>query len=138
MSDQSDKPAVTKSDQQWQQELSPEEYYVTRHCGTEPPFSGQYYKFDGVGTYHCICCNAPLFHSSTKFESGTGWPSYWQPVSDNAVRRLEDRTHGMVRVEIRCANCDAHLGHQFSDGPAPTGQRYCINSVSLNFSEDPS
>lgn len=135
MADEKDKQRIEKTDAEWQTSLSTEEYYVTRHCGTEPPFSGKYYKFDGVGTYNCVCCDAPLFHSEHKFESGTGWPSYWQPVTDDAVRRLEDVSHGMKRIEVRCAKCDAHLGHQFSDGPQPTGERYCINSVSLGFTE---
>jgi len=126
---------ITKSDQEWQEQLSHEAYYVCRQNGTEPPFSGKYYKAKEKGVYKCICCHSPLFLSSTKFDSGTGWPSYYQAI-DNAVVTIEDVSHGMVRTEVRCATCDAHLGHLFPDGPEPTGMRYCINSVCLELEEE--
>lgn len=123
---------VTKTTQEWQEQLSPEEFHVCRQSGTEAPFSGKYYDNQEEGTYDCVCCGAPLFSSDTKFDSGTGWPSYFEGVEDS-IREIKDSTHGMVRVEVRCASCDSHLGHLFPDGPEPTGQRYCINSASLNF-----
>ncbi|MGF1643812.1 MAG: peptide-methionine (R)-S-oxide reductase MsrB [Thiotrichales bacterium] len=115
--------------------LSPEQYRITQECGTEPPFTGMYYRHKETGVYHCVCCEAPLFRSTEKYESGSGWPSYWAPVSPDAIRELSDHGHGMTRVEVRCARCDAHLGHVFPDGPRPTGLRYCINSAALGFSE---
>jgi len=123
---------IKKTEAEWKQQLSPEAYHVCRQHGTEAPFSGTYYDNKEEGTYSCICCNAPLFESETKFDSGTGWPSYYECVED-AIIEIEDNSHGMRRVEVRCANCDSHLGHLFPDGPNPTGLRYCINSVSLDF-----
>ena len=128
---------ITKTEEQWKEQLTPEQYYVARKAGTEPPFSGKYWKTKDKGTYNCVCCGAPLFSSDTKFESGTGWPSFFQPVDENAITEESDRTHGMVRTEARCAKCNAHLGHVFPDGPNPTGLRYCMNSASLDLkSED--
>ncbi|MDD5211522.1 MAG: peptide-methionine (R)-S-oxide reductase MsrB [Sulfuricurvum sp.] len=124
---------IIKSDTQWQQQLSPEAYYVARQHGTEPAFSGEYANYKGDGIYTCVCCGTPLFDSSAKFDSGTGWPSYHSPVSAEAITEKRDMTHGMIRVEVLCSACDAHLGHVFPDGPKPTGQRYCINSVCLDF-----
>ncbi|HEX6502100.1 MAG TPA: peptide-methionine (R)-S-oxide reductase MsrB [Terriglobales bacterium] len=126
---------ITKSDQQWQQELSPEQYHVTRQAGTEPAFTGKYWKTKTPGTYVCACCGEPLFDSETKFDSGTGWPSFYQPVRPEKVSEHKDSSHGMVRTEARCARCDAHLGHVFEDGPNPTGLRYCMNSASLKLEE---
>lgn len=121
---------------QLRERLTPEQFQVTQQCGTEPPFSGKYYYHDETGVYQCVCCGEPLFRSSEKFESGSGWPSYWAPVSDSAIRELKDTSHGMTRIEVRCGQCDAHLGHVFPDGPKPTGLRYCINSLSLDFDAD--
>ena len=123
---------ITKTDQEWQKQLSPEQYHVTRQAGTEPAFTGKYWKTKDKGTYTCVCCGAPLFSSETKFDSGTGWPSFWQPVDQAALDEHTDRAYGMSRTEVRCALCDAHLGHVFPDGPAPTGLRYCMNSASLD------
>jgi len=125
---------VTKTDAQWREQLSDEAFHVARQHGTEAPFSGKFYDFKGEGLYKCVCCDAPLFQSETKFDSGTGWPSYYEGVED-AIKEIKDMSLGMLRVEVRCNACDAHLGHVFPDGPEPTGQRYCINSVSLNFEE---
>lgn len=124
-----------KSDAEWQQELSPEQYRVTRCHGTEPAFTGKYHDFKGDGSYHCICCGQRLFDSREKYDSGCGWPSYWQKAEGADIREIVDNSHGMVRTEVRCGQCDAHLGHVFPDGPPPTGLRYCINSAALDFRE---
>lgn len=125
---------VVKSIQEWKNQLSPEEYIVCREHGTEAPFSGKFYNEKAEGVYTCICCGEPLFESETKFDSGTGWPSYYEGIED-AIAEIKDNSFGMVRTEVRCASCDAHLGHVFPDGPEPTGLRYCINSVCLNLEE---
>lgn len=126
---------VVKTDEEWRKQLSPEAYHVCREHGTEAPFSGKLYNHKGDGVYRCVCCGAPLFTSDTKYDSGSGWPSYFEPYSDQAITEIKDNSFGMVRTEVRCAACDAHLGHVFPDGPEPTGLRYCINSVCLTFDE---
>lgn len=126
---------VMKSEEEWKSLLSPEAFYVCRQHGTEAPFSGKYNDNKKDGLYRCICCDAPLFKSDTKFNSGTGWPSYFNALEDS-ITEIKDTSHGMTRIEVRCASCDAHLGHLFPDGPEPTGLRYCINSVCLNFEEE--
>jgi len=124
---------IIKSDEEWRALLSNEAYHVAREHGTERAFSGEYAQFKGEGIYTCVCCGTPLFDSAAKFDSGTGWPSYDRPISPDALEEKRDSTHGMIRVEVLCATCDAHLGHVFPDGPKTTGLRYCINSVCLNF-----
>jgi peptide-methionine (R)-S-oxide reductase len=129
-------PKVKKTDAEWRQQLSPEQFYVTRQHGTERPFSSPLNVEKRDGVYACASCGSPLFKSDTKYESGSGWPSFWQPVSPDAVIEHEDVSMLMRRVEIRCANCDAHLGHVFPDGPQPTGLRYCMNGVALKLMPD--
>ena len=124
---------IAKSDDQWQQELTPQQYAVCRCSATEPPFSGKWYRHKAAGTYVCVACGARLFASEAKFDSGSGWPSFFQPLSRQAIALRQDDTHGMRRTEVRCAACESHLGHVFPDGPKPTGLRYCINSVALDF-----
>ncbi len=123
---------VTKTEQEWKHQLSPEQYQVARQAGTERAFTGKYWNTKDKGTYNCVCCGEPLFSSDTKFDSGTGWPSFYEPVQEGAVDTHTDQAYGMVRTEVRCAKCDAHLGHVFEDGPTPTGLRFCMNSASLD------
>lgn len=124
---------VKKTDAEWRTQLDATDYEVTRKAATERAFTGRYWDHFENGSYKCICCGAKLFESSTKFDAGCGWPSYWQPAQENIIERVRDVSHGMVRVEVRCQNCGAHLGHVFEDGPQPTGDRYCINSAALDF-----
>ena len=126
----------TRSEEEWRKTLSPEEYQVLREAGTEPQFAGEYVDLDEEGIYRCRACGNPLFDSKTKYHSGSGWPSFWEPISPDAVEEFTDTSRGMTRTEIRCARCGSHLGHEFQDGPQPSGIRYCMNSLSLAFEED--
>lgn len=130
-----EKPA-DMTEAEWRRELTPEQYRICREKGTERPFTGKYNDCKETGTYRCVCCGRELFRSETKFESGSGWPSFYQPVAGDAVKTETDTSHGMIRTEVMCSSCNAHLGHVFDDGPGPTGQRYCINSVSLDLDQD--
>ena len=127
---------IEKSDAEWRSELTPEQYHVTRQHGTERAFSGPYWNTKDDGLYRCVCCDKPLFSSQTKFDSGTGWPSFFAPVERHALTEYKDRSLFMTRTEIRCADCDAHLGHVFEDGPEPTGLRYCMNGTALRFEKE--
>jgi peptide-methionine (R)-S-oxide reductase len=137
MTSTTSRPRVEKNDAEWKKQLTREQYHVTRQQGTEQAFTGPFWNEKRAGTYACVCCGTPLFSSETKFESGTGWPSFFRPLAKEAVDEHEDRSFLMRRVEVRCATCDAHLGHVFPDGPKPTGQRYCMNGTALDFAPRP-
>ena len=128
---------VKKSEAEWKAQLDPMQFEVARHAATERPFTGKYWDHWSSGHYNCIGCGTPLFKSDTKFDAGCGWPSYWEPINSEVVERVVDKSHGMVRVEVRCNNCGSHLGHVFEDGPEPTGERFCINSAAIDFKPQP-
>ena len=127
---------ITKTPEEWKEQLTPEQYEICINKGTEPPFSGEYCNSKEIGTFKCVCCGEPLFNSNTKFDSGSGWPSFWDPISEDKIEYLSDTSFGMVRTEVNCNKCGAHLGHVFDDGPRPTNLRYCINSVSLSLDKE--
>lgn len=133
MKDNIMKDKVHKTEREWQQELTPEQYHILREKGTERAWTGQLLNNNDKGTYNCAACGNPLFSSSTKFDSGSGWPSFWEPISKDSVHLQIDKTFGMIRTEVTCGKCNSHLGHVFHDGPKPTGERYCMNSISLDF-----
>ena len=128
-----DNDKTIKTEEQWEEELTPEQYIVLRECGTEPPFTGKYYNFDKKGTYQCAACGAELFNSDTKYDSGSGWPSFYEAIDQEAIIKEIDTSFGMQRIKLKCAKCNSHLGHIFPDGPKPNGLRYCVNSISLDF-----